>query len=225
MTKKMSTTPLHEPWVNANTFLGNGGTVRLLDASMRDEINDTLDQLTREEQENLDVSPAFFYDWIRSGLDFLLSEPEDYINPQCRLAISAEGKICGAIGFYEEHPEGHEPFMWIQGYIKMDGVVGAVDTVIFVTGQQYHRKGFSIQGNPTMGGQTMLDSMARRIPVAQDPNTKWYKFPVEDHTAFCRLQQENVMSELSNLSKLWIPFPVGDGPCHWDEESQTWVED
>ena len=169
-------------WAQADTFLGAGGTSVYLKNPTEADVEPYLAQV--------DASQGM----IRHALGE--SVKDIYPNPQLRIALNSDGKVCGVVFYYEVLDQG-DPFNWVEVWAD-DGTVGAGSLLMYLTGNQTAQVGYTLCGNPAPSS-TWTES---RPYIGKDPTTKWYTITAEQLIALAKNNKEAALAS-ANFSNIY----------------------
>jgi len=177
-------------WAQADTFLGTGGTSVYLKNPTEEDVAPYLAQV--DDSQGL----------IRHALGESIKDI--YPNPQLRIALNSDGKVCGVVFYYEVLDQG-DPFNWVETWAD-DGTTGAGSLLMYLTGDQTAQVGHRLCGNPAPSS-TWTES---RPYIGKDPATKWYTITTEQLITLAKANKEAALAS-ANFSKIY-------------QETLTWLE-
>jgi hypothetical protein len=168
-------------WAQADTFLGTGGTSVYFKNPTEADIAPYLAQV--------DNSQNMFLSALRESVKDI------YPNPQLRIALNSDNKVCGVVFYYEVLDQGN-PFNWVEFWAD-DGTVGAGSLLMYLTGDQTAQVGHMLCGNPTPSS-TWAES---RPYIGKDPTTKWYTITAEQLIDLAKANKDAALAT-QNFSKI-----------------------
>jgi len=170
-------------WSQADEFLGTGGTSVYIKSPTEADITPYQEQLN-------DLPAIFKHAFNESVKDF-------YPNPQLRIALNNDGKVCGVVFYYEVLDQG-DPFNWVESWAD-DGTVGAGSLLMYLTGNQTAQAGHILCGNAEVGS-TWKDS---RPYIGKDPSTRWYTITAQSLIDLAKANKEEALAT-QYFSKLML---------------------
>jgi len=181
-------------WIQADKFLGTGGTSVYIKNPTELDIAQYLAQLNVSADEFQRLSVYALNESIK----------DLYPNPQLRIALNVDGKVCGVVFYYEVIDQG-DPFNWVESWAD-DGTIGAGSLLMYLTGDQTAQVGHMLCGNPAPSS-TWTES---RPYIGKDPTTKWYTITAQQLIDLANANKNEALAT-QNFSKIM-------------QDTLTWLE-